>query len=486
MRKLRNNVFSPSEDLHHSDNNCFFITSNTPSPSLKKMILAYGIASILTAFSEFTMAKGRSLHGTTHGALVHGDPARAAAQSMAIGHNANAISHFSLALGNNSNSNEDRSISIGHNSQVLAVDSIAVGNNSSVAGDRSIAVGNNTNTLSINSMAIGMYAQAAQEGGMAIGPYSTSTGKNSVSIGFDSKSSSDYATALGYYSKATRKYDNKLKSSITKEMSIELQQEKNIHIGELSIGGGEYNSANKGAYSVYSQITHVAPGIEDTDAVNLLQAKNIVKRETEELKNRLTLTSEQFMNDAKKATEAAKEHQKTTESIVARLKDEASTINKTVNQNADGTMHIGKDLDGKTLSVVGNQGDRVVTGVADGIRSNDAANIAQLNQVKSTATSAHGLTQKNTSRINNLENQLSKTNKKIDRGLAASAALTGLFQPYGVGKVNFTAGMGGYGSSQAIAIGSGYRINENAAVKAGLAYSGGNNVMYNASFNLEW
>ncbi|MGP1956760.1 MAG: YadA-like family protein [Arsenophonus sp. NC-PE1-MAG3] len=32
----------------------------------------------------------------------------------------------------------------------------------------------------------------------------------------------------------------------------------------------------------------------------------------------------------------------------------------------------------------------------------------------------------------------------------------------------------------------GYRITENATVKAGIAYSGGNNVMYNASFNFEW
>lgn len=98
------------------------------------------------------------------------------------------------------------------------------------------------------------------------------------------------------------------------------------------------------------------------------------------------------------------------------------------------------------------------------------------------------LTQKNlqTPRIKDIENKLSKTNTKIDRRLAASAALTGLFQPYGVGKINFTAGMGGYGSSQAIAVGLGYRISENTVFKAGVAYSGGSNVMYNASFNLEW
>ncbi|CAK8741364.1 hypothetical protein SODG_004777 [Sodalis praecaptivus] len=129
--------------------------------------------------------------------------------------------------------------------------------------------------------------------------------------------------------------------------------------------------------------------------------------------------------------------------VVKQLDDEMAQISRTVLSDSDGTIHFGPNLGGSVISVSGTQGGRIVTGVADGLRSNDAANIAQLNQVRDTATSAHGLAQKNTSRINNLENQLSQTNKKIDRGLAASAALTGLFQPYGVGKINFTAGMGG-------------------------------------------
>ncbi|WP_050747339.1 YadA C-terminal domain-containing protein [Sodalis glossinidius] len=149
-------------------------------------------------------------------------------------------------------------------------------------------------------------------------------------------------------------------------------------------------------------------------------------------------------------------------------------------------ISVGQNLEGHTISITGTEGDRIISGVARDESDNDAANIAQLNQVNNTATSAKALAQKNSSRIKDIENKLSKTNTKIDRGLAASAALTGLFQPYGVGKINFTAGMGEYGSSQTITIGSSYRIDERTAFKAGVAYSGGNNVMYNASFNLEW
>ena len=78
--------------------------------------------------------------------------------------------------------------------------------------------------------------------------------------------------------------------------------------------------------------------------------------------------------------------------------------------------------------------------------------------------------------------------KKVDRGLASSAALNGLFQPYNVGNFNVTAGIGGYRSETAIAIGSGYRFNENLAAKAGISTSTSNtsSVMYNTSVNFEW
>lgn len=57
-------------------------------------------------------------------------------------------------------------------------------------------------------------------------------------------------------------------------------------------------------------------------------------------------------------------------------------------------------------------------------------------------------------------NRIQALDKKMHRAMAQQAALSGLFQPYGVGKVNVTAGFGGYGSQGAVAIGAGYRINE--------------------------
>lgn len=77
-------------------------------------------------------------------------------------------------------------------------------------------------------------------------------------------------------------------------------------------------------------------------------------------------------------------------------------------------------------------------------------------------------------------------NKKLKRGLAAQAALSGLFQPYSVGKANVTAAVGGYQSQSAFAVGVGYRYNEKFATKAGFAFAPGGGVAYHAGVNFEW
>lgn len=77
-------------------------------------------------------------------------------------------------------------------------------------------------------------------------------------------------------------------------------------------------------------------------------------------------------------------------------------------------------------------------------------------------------------------------NKKLKRGLAAQAALSGLFQPYSVGKANVTAAVGGYQSQSAFAVGVGYRYNEKFATKAGFAFAPGGGAAYHAGVNFEW
>ena len=88
-------------------------------------------------------------------------------------------------------------------------------------------------------------------------------------------------------------------------------------------------------------------------------------------------------------------------------------------------------------------------------------------------------------RLDHLDNRVNKLDKDLKRGLATQAALTGLFQPYTVGKANVTAAVGGYKSQTAVAIGTGYRYNKHVATKAGVAFTQGG-AAYNVGVNFEW
>lgn len=82
--------------------------------------------------------------------------------------------------------------------------------------------------------------------------------------------------------------------------------------------------------------------------------------------------------------------------------------------------------------------------------------------------------------------KLEQFDKKLDKSIAMQSALTGLFQPYNVGKFNLTAAVGGYKSQNAVAVGTGYRFTNNVAAKMGVSFIKGNSAAYNAGLNLEW
>ncbi|HIA9394977.1 TPA: YadA C-terminal domain-containing protein, partial [Escherichia coli] len=79
--------------------------------------------------------------------------------------------------------------------------------------------------------------------------------------------------------------------------------------------------------------------------------------------------------------------------------------------------------------------------------------------------------QQHSARLDSQQRQINENHKEMKRAAAQSAALTGLFQPYSVGKFNATAAVGGYSDEQALAVGVGYRFNEQTAAKAGVAFS---------------
>ncbi|NME28250.1 hypothetical protein HF872_06390 [Megasphaera hexanoica] len=130
------------------------------------------------------------------------------------------------------------------------------------SADNSIAAGTNVTANGSNAVAVG-YNSTADNSAVAIGDTAVAK-ENTVAIGKDTKAVVDGAIALGMDSQADRSggvtgWDPKTGTTSTKS-DVAWQSGE----GALSIGNG----------GASRQITNVAAGSEDSDAVNLAQLKN--------------------------------------------------------------------------------------------------------------------------------------------------------------------------------------------------------------------
>ncbi|QXO65833.1 YadA C-terminal domain-containing protein [Morganella morganii] len=218
----------------------------------------------------------------------------------------------------------------------------------------------------------------------------------------------------------------------------------------------------------------------------LLDATDGLETDVDKLKNKVLAVELQ--------AGFAKDSAYTSEKDIRENKNQLSTQSRDIAKNkkllesakvvttvlADATLALEGDVD-KLNTRISNASKKINT--TTNIANQNTRDIAQ-QKVKVEKNTLDIL--KNRQDLRSLENDLRETNERLDNGLAANAALNGLFQPYGVGKLNITAAVGGYQSTQAVAVGTGYRFNENIAVKTGMAYTGSNDVMYNMAVNLEW
>ena len=81
-------------------------------------------------------------------------------------------------------------------------------------------------------------------------------------------------------------------------------------------------------------------------------------------------------------------------------------------------------------------------------------------------------------RFSNIENKINKLEDKMEKGLAATAALAGLQPLSNAHQTQLSAAVGGYGNNQALAVGAFHYINDRTLLNAGAAYGGNSNVSY--------
>ena len=217
--------------------------------------------------------------------------------------------------------------------------------------------------------------------------------------------------------------------------------------------------------------------VKTAEVVNAISAD--VTANTEAIKTKADKTAvERVETIAAKAQKTAQEVQGSVE-VAQKSAETAESHAKAAKTSADAANNVAS-----AAQTAAAQAQDAVKANASQVAANKA-DIATLQ----TASNQHAAgIAKNSARIDSLDKNVANLRKETRQGLAAQAALSGLFQPYSVGKFNVTAALGGFKSDTAVAVGAGYRFNENFAAKAGLAVgtSSGGSASYNVGVNYEW
>ena len=223
------------------------------------------------ALGYFSNAEGTSSIATGVGAYAKGD------NSISSGRQSSTISTGSVALGvaarggSTADGGLGGSIAVGAASdatheQAIAIGGITNANTATLEQGR----GDNTQATAARATAIGANAKAQAESSIAFGTKANvgSAGTNAVAIGKDSSATVANGVALGSESKATTAagvtgFD--MADGRSNVYSGLAGTAKTANMAAVSVGDG----ANK-----TRQITGVAAGKEDTDAVNVAQLKS--------------------------------------------------------------------------------------------------------------------------------------------------------------------------------------------------------------------
>ena len=238
------------------------------------------------------------------------------ADTITIGQSNNAKTMGGISIGKNNltdsadgnrndtrRNHENSQIAIGRDNTATELDTIAIGretkasgSGATVIGARAEASGNNAIAIGqsgegspkviasgVNSIAIGMQSQATGESAIAEGPGSHAGGKYGVALGRTTKANAEAATALGNAAEANIANGVALGSSsvTTTDKGVLGYNPSNPHERKYAPLTGNVQTATTAAVSIGNgstltrQLTGLAAGTADTDAVNVAQLKNV-------------------------------------------------------------------------------------------------------------------------------------------------------------------------------------------------------------------
>ena len=223
--------------------------------------------------------------------------------SLAVGHKSSASGKNGVAVGTNFTTSEQGGVAVGNAAKSKEINATAVGIDVSANAANSVALGGSATANSDGAIAIGSHGSrqttATGNRALAIGTAATANGLDNIAIGSSASTSSQYSTAVGNGATATAIRAAAFGANSTASV------EGGVALGVGSVANRAGGIANKGynpndnrtnkyaglntwvlspttgavavgnGTAATRQITGLAAGKEDTDAVNVAQLKSV-------------------------------------------------------------------------------------------------------------------------------------------------------------------------------------------------------------------
>ena len=233
--------------------------------------------------ASLAMAIGNGANASGENAISIGRTTSASGgDTVSIGTSSQATGADSLALGKNAQASGGDGVSIGSSSQATGGDSIALGKNAQASSGDTIAIGQDSVANLLNGVAIGKTSQATGASATALGPQSTASATLATAIGMNSVANQEYATAIGGGSQATVARGVALGAYSKADTASGVSgYDANANRTNKYAGlTGKALTSSWGAVSIGDgtntrQMTGLAAGTKDTDAVNVAQLKSV-------------------------------------------------------------------------------------------------------------------------------------------------------------------------------------------------------------------
>ena len=179
-------------------------------------------------------------------------------QNVAVGMT-NTANGGSVVVGTSSEA-ENLGVSFGHGNKVI-------GSNSG-GGQRGLALGNYLTVKGEEAVAVGTNASATADWAIAMGKNSKAEKETAMAFGYDSHAKANHGVALGAWSVADTAAGVSGYDPSTQAASTDTSAAWKSTLGAVSVGDKTEGYTR--------QITNVAAGTQDTDAVNVAQLKKAV------------------------------------------------------------------------------------------------------------------------------------------------------------------------------------------------------------------